>query len=359
VYIRKLKSGRYNVQVKHGGRSATATRATKAEAQQAGAELMLQLGGRPVDVVVTVESLLAGHLAAERENWSPTTWADIDSVARRLPAAFLARPVSTVSPAIVAGLYRQLTATGWSPHRLRRVRVLLSGAWKRAIAYEWATSNPTRDVALPKIERPDVSPPTTDEVRRVLDTVDGPVRMFLRLAAVLGARRGELVALQWSDVDLDDGTVTITRSLVQIPGAAPTERPTKTGAKGHRRLSIDEGTLTMLRRHRTTQLEQALAHGLPAPMWVFSHSAGVEPWRPDYISREFARARARAGVTGVRLHDVRHYVAVSMLQDGEAPADVAGQLGHASVTTTLSTYWRHLPGRDREATQRRASRLGE
>lgn len=359
MYVRKLPSGQYQVLVKHAGRRASATADTRAEAVQLGAELTLKLGGRPSDSRARVADLLDAHLTDVEAEWSPTTLDDARRVVKLLPAAFLERRVRDVTPAVIAGLYRQLTAAGVSPHRLRRVRMVLNGAWRRAISYEWATSNPCRDVPLPKVSKPEVAPPSHEQVRAVLDECSGAVQLFVRLAVVTGARRGELVGLQWSDVDVDRAELVIRRALVQVKGKPPTARTTKTGSKGYRVLALDLPTVAQLRRQRTEQAERALANGLPSPVWLFSHDAGLHPWRPDYVTREFNRAKARASVEGVRLHDLRHYVAVTMLVDGEAPADVAGQLGHASVATTLSTYWRHLPGRNRDATDRRAARLGE
>lgn len=360
MHIRQLPSGRYQVLVKHNGRRASASARTLGEARQLGAELVLKMGGRPTDTRATVADLIAGHLADVEPDWSPTTWADAKRVADRLPAEFTERRVSSVTPAIIAGLYRQLRADGWSAHRLRRLRMVLNGAWKRAIAYEWAASNPCRDVPIPaKAAKPEVAPPSDEQVRAVLDHADGGVRLFVRLAVVTGCRRGELVAVRWDDVDLERSELVIRRSLVQVKGRSPIVRETKTGSKGFRVLTLDLPTATMLRTHRANQVEQALANGLPSPVWLFSHDAGTSPWRPDYISRAFARARDAAGVSNVRLHDLRHYVAVTMLQDGESAADVAGQLGHASVATTTSTYWRHMPGRNRDATDRRAARLGD
>lgn len=360
MHLRQLPSGSWRVIVKHKGRRASVTRPTRREAEYAGAELLLELGGKPVDRHGhSVSTLLSGHLIDVKLDWSPTTWTDAQRVVDRLPVEFTSRKVEEISPAVIASLYRHLVRSGWSPHRLRRLRMVLNGAWKRAISYEWATSNPCRDVPVPKVSKPEVAPPTDEQVRKVLGQCDGAVQLFVRLAVVTGARRGEIVALQWSDVDVDRAELVIHHSLVQVPGGAPVDRQTKTGAKGYRVLALDLPTVALLRRHRVAQSEMALASGLPAPVWLFSHDAGVSPWRPDYVTREFNRAKGRAGVTRVRLHDLRHYVAVTMLVDGEAPADVAGQLGHASVATTLSTYWRHLPGRNRDATDRRAARLGD
>lgn len=238
--------------------------------------------------------------------------------------------------------------------------MLLSVSWRAAVTYRWSATNPCRDVSPPAAERRRILAPDDTTVRAVLDHTDGRLAVFLRVAAVTGARRGEIVALQWGDVDIDRAEVAIVRSIVQ-PVGQMTVRPTKTGARAHRRLPLDLPTVAALRRLKTADSELAMSHGLPAPVWVFSDDAGVTPWRPGRVTLAFGRAVKAAGLksTGVHLHSLRHAVATSMLQDGEAVIDVAAQLGHASASQTLSTYAHYLPGRGRDSVDRRAARLGD
>jgi integrase len=92
-------------------------------------------------------------------------------------------------------------------------------------------------------------------------------------------------------------------------------------------------------------------------VYVFSDDAGVTPWRPDRVSRMFRRVADRAGAEGVRLHDLRHFVATTMLEDGEPLHEVAGQLGN-TMKTTEEKYRHFMPGRGRDSVDRRAARLG-
>lgn len=352
MHVEKLPNGRgYRVYVHHRGRRRSATRRTRGDALHAGAELLLELGGGSAPTGVTVGEMVAGHLSDAA--WSPTTLTDARRVVDRLPEAFMRRAVHDVTAAVLAGLYRQLARDGWTDHRIRRAHMVLSVSFADAVTYGWCPMNPCRDAKPPTGERPRVRSPQHSEVRSVLEQADPRLGLFLRIACCTGARRGELVALRWPDIDLDAGEVTIARSIVYTPADGLTERPTKTGAKSHRRLALDPGAVQALRLWRA---EQSIA-GMQPEQWVFSHDAGGSPWRPDFISRLFRLARDRAGVTGVRLHDVRHYVATTMLQDGEAAVDVAAQLGHASVATTLSVYAHYLPGRGRDSAERRAARL--
>jgi integrase len=172
-----------------------------------------------------------------------------------------------------------------------------------------------------------------------------------------GCRLGELVALRWDD--LTGHTLNVRRAAVYTPATGLVVRDqTKSGRKGDRRLELDDDTIQSLDDLRLDQATTADLQGLPAPVYMFSHDAGVTPWRPGYVGLEYRRLRAKVpGAERVRFHDLRHYVATTMLLDGENPLDVAAQLGHSTSATTLRVYAHYLPGRGGESTRRRADRL--
>lgn len=358
MHIERLPSGRWSALVWSDGKRHRVTRDTKAEARHAGAELLMELGSTTVERGVTVGDLIHGHLTDVEGRWSPTTLADARRVARRLPEAFLARRVAEVTPHALAVLYRQLERDGWSAHRIRRAHMLLSVAWRTAVTYRWSLANPCKEISPPSPERRRVVAPEQEQVNAVLDAADGRLHLFLRVSAITGARRGEVVALQWADVDLNRAEVTIMRSLVQTTGPMQI-RSTKTGAKAHRRLALDLPTVALLHRLKLADSEEALKHGLPAPVWVFADDAGQTPWRPGRVTQAFGRIAKAIGVEGVHLHSLRHAAATQMLQDGESAIDVAAQLGHATPSTTLSVYAHYLPGRGRDSADKRARRLSE
>ena len=129
------------------------------------------------------------------------------------------------------------------------------------------------------------------------------------LAASSGARRGELLALRWSDIDLDRGRLSIERGIVRV-GEDIIEQGTKTHQS--RRISLDAGTVAALRAHEVLMIERAQAASsvITSQSFVFSHSVDCSsPWHPDSTSRAFRRICQQAGVQDVRLHDLRHYVA--------------------------------------------------
>lgn len=361
MHLEQLPSGNWRAVVKYQGRRRSVTRRTKDEARFAGAELLVSLGADPRRSVgsMTVGEIVAAHLGTNGADWSPTYLDDMRRVAARLPVEFVGRRADQVTAAVVTTLYRQLQDAGWSSTRTVRAHELLSGAWKHAVLHGYAASNPCRDAKRPKVVRRDVLPPGTAEVSRLLSEATGVEAVAFRLAAATGCRRGEVVAVQWRDVDLGDAELVVRRSLAYTPASGVVERSTKTGRSGHRVLALDAGTVRLLRAHRHDQAERAVAHGLPTPVWVVSTDAGVTPWRPDLLTHRYVAARRRVGLPDhIRLHDLRHFVATSMLEDGVPLIDVAAQLGHTSISTTERTYAHFMPGRNREAAEERGRRLG-
>ena len=117
-----------------------------------------------------------------------------------------------------------------------------------------------------------------------------------------------------------------------------------------RRVALDDVTVALLRQHRLRQREQALALGerLADDALLFATPEGG-PWRPDVCTNRFGRLRASLGLDGVRLHDLRHFVA-SVLIDGRIPiSTVSTRIGHGQISTTLDLYTHAIPATDQAA----------
>ncbi len=140
--------------------------------------------------------------------------------------------------------------------------------------------------------------------------------MFVRLSAMTGARRREMLALRWPDVDLEGGVVTISRGIVMGPDGL-VEKDTKTHQA--RRVALDSDTTRRLATHREEVIERAEAcyTSLADDGFVFSADVeGRERWYPDSVSRRARSACRRVGLEGVRLHDLRDSAATRLLSAG-------------------------------------------
>ncbi len=246
-----------------------------------------------------------------------------------------------------------------SASSVRRVHALFRTILEQGVRWGFLASNPAAASSPPPVRRHQVelAAAGTDFARLIEEAarVNGALPVFMRLALATGARRGELCALRWQDVDLRRGEVRIGRAIVEAGGVV-TEKDTKTHQV--RRVSIDRGTVAMLDAYRgeVDGILRSVGSSLSKEAFVFSHEPdGSKPWRPNYVTLAFCRLRDRLGLQGLRLHDLRHASASLLLASGVDVRTVSGRLGHAHASTTLDVY-AHLI---RQADQRAAGAIGE
>lgn len=140
--------------------------------------------------------------------------------------------------------------------------------------------------------------------------VDPLFGLYVRVMVATGARRAELCALRWSDVDFEAGTLSVARSYTVVPGVRG-NRPTKTTT---RLVILDPVTLEGLRSGLVHSVGLAEQCGIAADVrragYVFTDDpTGATAWRPDTANARWVKARLAVGLTGVRLHDLRHFQA--------------------------------------------------
>ena len=252
---------------------------------------------------------------------------------------------------------------------IRRVHAVISGAFNQAVRWQWLGSNPANNTRPPRQTKPKINPPTTDQVATLIDqafALDERFGTYLHLAATTGARRGELCALRWRNVDLASETLTIERGIVDTLGGS-IEKDTKTHSI--RRIALDRSTLAALesRLQAAQSVANLVGETLSNDAFIFTRDYdGARPWRPDFATKRFDQTKGLAGLTGVRLHDLRHFAATTLLAEGTDIRTVSGRLGHANAATTLSVYAHFVDVNDRKASDRLGtlvadarSRLGE
>lgn len=202
---------------------------------------------------------------------------------------------------------------------------------------------------IPKRQRPTHTPVkqaervwTPDQVQVFLGKSRAD-RLYplLCLALDTGARRGELAALPWSDLDLEEGTVTFRDNRVVV-GREIVQGETK--SRKARTVDLDGRTVTILRTWKTTQAKERLlageswAGGDPGRTgYVFTAATGV-PYRPDWLSDRFERLQKGLRIPKRSLHSLRHTSATIALLRGVAVHVVSERLGHSKVSTTLDIY---------------------
>jgi integrase len=225
----------------------------------------------------------------------------------------------------IQDLVEDLTAAGLSPSSIRNSIDPLRAIYRRAVRREDVTINPTSDLEVPhdRGRRERVAAPA--EARRLLDALPQADRALWACALYTGLRRGELRELRWSDVDLDDNIITVSRTLDDGGDVVAT----KTEA-GDREVPI----LSIL---RTDLVAHKLRTGRRGDDLVFGRAASL-PFVPSTVRRRAIDAWDAANLEPIALHECRHTAASEMRAAGLDFKLIQTIIGHSSVTTTFDRY---------------------
>lgn len=330
-------------------------RGTRREAQRVLNELLVEVDkGRHGGASVTLGQLLHQWLELVESDRSPTTLRGYrQTINRNILPTFGDISVKDIKTADLDQFYRGLVRhRRLSPSTVRQIHAIIRRAFRQAQMWGWVTFNPATNATPPRLVKPDVSPPDVQEVRQLIQAAlewDPAFGHFVHLAATTGARRGELCALRWYNVNLDAGEVTIERAIVEVPGGGAFEKDTKTHQV--RRMALDPATVDVLRAQQALSIEFAefADTEITDESFIFSlEPDGSAPWLPGYVSSHFTKLRTSVGLEGVRLHDLRHFTATRLMAAGAPVRTVSGRLGHANPSTTLSVYSHFVQSSDRE-----------
>jgi integrase len=264
-------------------------------------------------------------------------------------------PLQRLSTARVGAFYGELVASGGqkgrplSPKTVRYVHTTLRRALRDAVADGLVVRNVAAQARPPRARRVEMHTWTAAEVGTFLASVrEDRLYAAWLLLATLGLRRGELLGLRWPDVDLTSGRIAIRNTLVMVDGKPAMAEP-KT-AKGRRSLTLAPQVLEAVRVHRAHQAAERLSWGADyTDSGLVVTTEDGRPIHPESLSSLFVRQAKRAGLSPIRLHDLRHSVASILLAQGVHPKVVSEQLGHATIALTLDTYSHVIPSLQQEA----------
>ncbi len=266
-----------------------------------------------------------------------TTFADVD-LRRVRPSHIEAWVKSMTVPT-------QVRPRSLAPGTIKTRFVNVRSVFRAAVRDGLIATDPTTSVRLPRLRKREAAMtiPTPDVVRRIIDASDPRFRAFVGLCAFAGLRLGEATALQVDDVDFLRRQLQVSRQVQRRTGGGLDIRLPKYNSE--RTVHIPDALVEMLAQH----VEQ----GLWCP-WLF---AGVDhqPPHQNTVGYRWRTTLIRAGVEGVRLHDLRHFYASGLIASGCDVVAVQRALGHAKSTTTLTTYahlWPSAENRVRDASAR-------
>ena len=313
---------------------------------------------------ITVGQLLERWVEHRRPGWEERSPGQPDATLARIRSHLIPRlgalRLDELRPVDIDQTYSAWRIEGMAESTVKRMHSILHAALQQAMRWDLITSNPADRIEPPRPARKRRKAPPDELMVAILAAAGDDMICYLRLAAVTGARRGQMVALRWQHLDLDAGTVTFTDAHARVAGGVASK-----GTKNDTdfSLALDEKTVEIIKAHRLRALERAMAVGakLAGTAYVFTRAEtpdGSKAWHPDGANQRFNRIRAKVpGAEAVTPHQFRHWMATSMFADGYDPVTVAGRGGWSSPAIPMSVYGHFRPARDQAAAASLASRL--
>jgi integrase len=342
-----------------GDRRLQRTARSQAEALALLDELRRREGGIVAPRDHTVADPAGDFLEHGRDirHWAPATLRSYESAFRLHISPMIGKLVlRELSVREVQRLLDRLIENGHSPRHVVHVRGVLRSAISHAQRLELVSRNVAALAVVPPVPAAQAAALTVDQVRNLLTELDGHrLHALFMVAATLGLRRGELIALRWEVIDFDARILGVRRTG-SFFGGEYVEGPPKS-ARSRRTIALPEEILSELHRHRAIVNEERLKLG---GYWldedrVFPGRGGA-PIGATTIRKTLNAALERAGLPHVRVHDLRHTAATMLIAAGGSLLDAQELLGHSTYTFTANTY-AHALDEQKRATADRIDRL--
>lgn len=288
----------------------------------------------------TVEDFLAEWLETVAPRLQPTTSARYEVFVRRQIVPEIGKEkLSKLTPQQVQRLYSTWRGRGLSSTSVKHLHTVLHNALSQAVKWGYVGRNVTDLVDKPRAVTREMRTLNRDEVARLLEVAKGDRLWALYVLALsTGMRQGELLALRWSNVDLDG-------HALQVRG---TMQPTKDGLRisvpktkaSKRRVQLAPRAVQALRSHRALQNKERLRLGKAWPKLdlVFTNEMGEPMTNHELLRGSFYPLLRRVGLQQIRFHELRHSAASLQLEAGTPLKVVQEMLGHSTSAITMDLY---------------------
>jgi len=279
-----------------------------------------------------------------RQIWAPGTVAAMSLAARSVP--FGERPMRQIRRSDVEVWIKSMDTAGLAPGTVKTRHVNVRSVFRAAVRDRVIDADPSDAVRLPRRRRADaaMSIPRPDEVGVLMTVAGDKMRAFIALCAFAGLRLGEAAAVQLDDIDFDRKSLKVARQVQRCTGGTIEIRAPKYGSE--RVVPLADGMVAVLAQH------VAAVGTVGAEQWLFGVTN--EPPHQNEVGYWWRKTLHAASLSGIKIHDLRHFYASGLIAAGCDVVAVQHALGHAKSSTTLNTYahlWPSSGDRTRAAAQ--------
>lgn len=261
-----------------------------------------------------------------------------ETIANRINPYIGSLPLKALNTNIIQQWVNTLLGIELSAKTIRNAYNILKPALDKAVTVRLITHNPCIGVEKPKLKKYQANAYTKAEIHNILSLAkNSDLYLVLVLELSAGLRLGELMALKWSDIDLETGIISITKSLYAGNGKKYVKAP-KT-LSGIRNIKVADKVLGVLKE----EYKNYLAKKSNPDMFYKDNNLVVckddgTPYHPDSVSKKWKKFIKKNNIRDARFHDLRHSNATAMIEEGVPIKAVQSRLGHSDISTTMNIY---------------------
>lgn len=328
----------------------------KGTKKQAEAELRKMISELESGNIITVSTM---KLSDWMETWLNTYLPNIEQTTREGYQEKIGNhiiptlghlPLKAIKTNDIQILINDLISKKKSPKTIRNVYNNLNAALEKAVVLRMIPYNPCKGTVLPKLQKYQAQVYSAADIQQALAAADSlSIYLIILLGATVGLRRGEMAALQWSDINFSNNTISITQNRVHTAKGVIQKAPKSEAGK--RTIKVGSDVITALQDAKEVYDDMTRTPSFKDLGYVLFKENG-EPFHPDSITQKWERFITKHNLPQIRLHDLRHSNATALIAAGVSAKVVQHRLGHANVSITLNTYTHVLPSMDEEAAEK-------
>ncbi len=294
----------------------------------------LNLDCEDVNYIPTIEKFIIEVMQDKEKNLKPKSYVMYESVYRNhIKPFFNDKLITQIKPIDIKNWHDKILSKNLKKDILVTSRAILNSAFTSAILSEHITFNPVAMVKIPKIKssKKEFTPFNLDEIDLLLENADRELKNFLAISFFTGIRSGELLALKWSDINLDTNTITINKTISNYLITTPKTK------SSNRNIEI----ISQVRQYINNQI---LLTGIKNS-FVFLYNSNYHTTNKRFFYR-YKDLLKKLKLDSRSLHTTRHTFASLMLNNSIEPYWVSNMLGHESLKTTLDIYSKYIPRKE-------------
>lgn len=327
---------------------------TMKEAKETERQMLNQMatGGIQKATPMTVQTWITTWLDVHKPNIEESTRRGYEEKIRNYIIPSMGHiPITQIDGTFVQSWVKNMDSRGLAQRTIKSAHQCLHSAMKTAVQLKMIQHNPCQYTILPKIQEYNAAVYTDPEIQVAINAAKGTdafLLVFLGLS--VGLRRGELCALKWKHIDLTNKKIHITENRVSVKGSVITKQPKSKSS--NRTITIGSNTCKILQiaKDEYDTKRKAYGPGFSKEEYVI-HLKDGSPYHPDSLTQKWDRFMAKHGLKHIRLHDLRHSCATSMVANNVDHKTVQKRLGHSSYKTTMDLYVHRTQAMDEHAAE--------